>query len=315
LKLLAGRAAAGGAAAAALAELVPLAGWSWPLELVCHFQVQILLGAVGCAAVLALLHRWWWLAVAMVGACAGAASVLPYEVLGPAAHAGGEVREAGHLRILLSNVLASNRDHDRVRRVAQESGADVLVMQEFDGRWQRDLADLKDRYPYTLATRPSDAMGMAVYSRIPIESFDTLVLGGAGRPTFVLRLDLDGRKFSMVCTHPRQPLPPAGFELRNDQLEQVGRLLAGLPAPVILVGDLNTTMWSPWFKRLCERSGLESVRRGRGVLASWPAFLPALMRVPIDHVLVSPDVTVTACQLGPPVGSDHLPLIVDLLLP
>ena len=80
----------------------------------------------------------------------------------------------------------------------------------------------------------------------------------------------------------------------------------------ILIGDLNTTMWSPWFGRLCAKSGLSSVRRGFGVLPSWPAPLPAFLRIPIDHCLVSDDLVVTGCRLGSPAGSDHLPLIVDL---
>ena len=50
-------------------------------------------------------------------------------------------------------------------------------------------------------------------------------------------------------------------------------------------------------------------------LPSWPAPLPALLRIPIDHVLVGGDLLVTAPRLGPAFGSDHLPLLAAVQIP
>jgi endonuclease/exonuclease/phosphatase (EEP) superfamily protein YafD len=71
-------------------------------------------------------------------------------------------------------------------------------------------------------------------------------------------------------------------------------------------------MWSPWYRRLRAETRLTNARRGFGVMASWPAYLPPVMRLPIDHCLVSDELIVTDCRLGPAFGSDHLPLIVDI---
>jgi endonuclease/exonuclease/phosphatase (EEP) superfamily protein YafD len=38
------------------------------------------------------------------------------------------------------------------------------------------------------------------------------------------------------------------------------------------------------------------------------------MSVPIDHCLVSPEITILDRRLGPAVGSDHYPLIVDFII-
>lgn len=83
---------------------------------------------------------------------------------------------------------------------------------------------------------------------------------------------------------------------------------------VIIAGDLNTTMWSPYYKRLARDSGLANARKGFGILATWPSFYPFL-RIPIDHYLVSPEVRVVDLRMGPKFGSDHRPLVADLFVP
>jgi endonuclease/exonuclease/phosphatase (EEP) superfamily protein YafD len=37
--------------------------------------------------------------------------------------------------------------------------------------------------------------------------------------------------------------------------------------------------------------------------------------IPIDHVLVTPDLVPLRVERGPDVGSDHFPLFVELALP
>ena len=81
--------------------------------------------------------------------------------------------------------------------------------------------------------------------------------------------------------------------------------------PTILLGDLNTTPWSHHFRRLLKQTRLLDSLRGHGVQGSWPSFLPAPLRIPIDHVLHSPEVAITGRAIGPDANSDHLPVIVD----
>lgn len=76
-------------------------------------------------------------------------------------------------------------------------------------------------------------------------------------------------------------------------------------------GDLNVTMWSSNYSKLIADSGLANSRKGFGILATWPMFFP-LLSIPLDHCLVSPGIGINACRSGPDIGSDHLPLIVEL---
>jgi endonuclease/exonuclease/phosphatase (EEP) superfamily protein YafD len=79
------------------------------------------------------------------------------------------------------------------------------------------------------------------------------------------------------------------------------------------VGDLNTTPWGHAFRALVLDSGLRDSSRGFGFQWSWPAsFWP--LGIPIDHALVSDGVNVLDRRMGPSIGSDHLPLVVDIQL-
>ena len=111
------------------------------------------------------------------------------------------------------------------------------------------------------------------------------------------------------------PLPPIGRNaaIRNEQLSAVADWVAGMHGPVVVAGDLNTTPWSPYFREFLKRSGMRDSRRGFGVQATWPDNLGSA-GIPIDHALVSDGVYVQDRRVGLPFGSDHRPIIVDLII-
>jgi endonuclease/exonuclease/phosphatase (EEP) superfamily protein YafD len=100
--------------------------------------------------------------------------------------------------------------------------------------------------------------------------------------------------------------------MRNAQLEGLSAVLRddGNRAR-ILVADLNITPWSPRYDVIESQTGLRNAARSLGYLGTWPAS-PALLRIPIDHCLVSDSFAVQHVEVGPDIGSDHLPLIVDI---
>ena len=134
-------------------------------------------------------------------------------------------------------------------------------------------------------------------------------------PSVIASLTMDETSVSFVAAHPWPPSSEFDYRARNNQVEQVGQFMASQPDPRILIGDLNLSMWSPHYRKLISTTGLKNVRRGFGVLPSFPADSLALIRVPIDHCLVSDDIQVVDCRLGEAMGSDHAPLIVDLVIP
>ena len=84
-------------------------------------------------------------------------------------------------------------------------------------------------------------------------------------------------------------------------------------APLIVAGDMNAGPWSATLRTLMR--DMSDARAGRGRTPTFPASLPMLQ---IDHVLVSPDVTVTGIYTPNDAlarrASDHLPLVVDFAI-
>ena len=84
-----------------------------------------------------------------------------------------------------------------------------------------------------------------------------------------------------------------------------------------MMGDLNVSLWSPFYHSMIQKSGLHNARRGFGILPTHSIVAPqfAALSAPIDHCLVSSQIQVKNFQLGQAIGSDHLPIVAELLIP
>ncbi|HEX2138714.1 MAG TPA: hypothetical protein VHG33_03270, partial [Woeseiaceae bacterium] len=56
---------------------------------------------------------------------------------------------------------------------------------------------------------------------------------------------------------------------------------------------------------------MKNAALGRGYLPTWPAGF-SLLKIPIDHCLVSDALHVASFDTGGDFGSDHLPIVIDL---
>jgi endonuclease/exonuclease/phosphatase (EEP) superfamily protein YafD len=191
---------------------------------------------------------------------------------------------------------------------------DLLFIQEVTRPWEKQLEKIRNEYPHGVIRGAEDAGGIASLSRWPLLRADDAGIGDYNGPCLEIRLNIGNRLVHIINTHTPPPMGKLNSQMRNKHFEVIADRLRDLPAPKILIGDLNATMWSPYFKRLVERTGLVNAREGFGVLPTWPTHLP-VMKIPIDHCLVSRDIRVVGVRTGPHIGSDHLPLVIDLVVP
>jgi endonuclease/exonuclease/phosphatase (EEP) superfamily protein YafD len=272
----------------------------WPLTLIEHFRVQYLLvgiGVVGCAVV-----GKRFLDAALIAWIVNLAIVAPD--LGASAHD----KTGTHVRMVFSNVLSANRSYDKVAAVIRETQPDIVALVEMRAPWFAELAPALADYQ-KLEHGRDDNFGLALYVRGAlrghVEHFGGIV------PTIVAEIETRGVTATVLLTHPMPPMDGASQAEQGRHLAALAGYVTSLRGPLIVAGDLNATPWSRFFKRLVGTTGLCDSRAGFGYQGSYPAS-SALLRIPIDHVLVSCDIAVRDRRIGPDVGSDHLPVIVDL---
>jgi vancomycin resistance protein VanJ len=98
---------------------------------------------------------------------------------------------------------------------------------------------------------------------------------------------------------------------RRAQQENIAAEAARCSGPVLVVGDFNTPPESPIFDEIW--NGYTDAFRAAGW--GWGyTFAGAKTMVRIDHILANRAWGVTACRVGPAIGSPHRPVIADLVL-
>jgi endonuclease/exonuclease/phosphatase (EEP) superfamily protein YafD len=287
-----------------LAGLV--AGWDWRADMLTHFQAPALLASLLTIAALVRRHRLWALAFGLL-AITQIEPLIRYDGANPVP-AKAPPREM--LRVLMANVYAENFNYDSLTQLIQRERPDVVGMVEVTPEWLMGLEQtgVRAEFPYRREL-PLGTRGLALWFRQrPSSISDGEVLCAGGNPVLRATLDFAGRSLQLWLVHPPNPL--LDREACNPDLAALATRLADEGGTQLVVGDLNRTEGSPFFTDFVRVSGLRDSRYGFGSQPSWPTFLP--YRIAIDHAFVSADLAISDRRLGPEIGSDHFPLIVDV---
>ncbi|SEH09028.1 endonuclease/exonuclease/phosphatase family protein [Candidatus Venteria ishoeyi] len=130
-------------------------------------------------------------------------------------------------------------------------------------------------------------------------------------PALSMSVKLQSQSFQLLVVHPVPPINLEMAALRDQQLQEIAWIVQHWQTPGMVLGDLNTALWSPAYLTLEQETGLYNARQGFGILPSWPApFLP--LGIPLDHCLLSPTFTVQNIALMPSIASDHQPLWIEV---
>jgi len=285
----------------------------WAFDLFSHFRPQYVVAAL-ILLVAALAMRNWPAAtvLAMVALVHGWA-IKDLWLGGTASAATG----GANLRLVSANVWAVNPTPEAALQLVRAADPDVVVLVDARRRrWRPVLSELGTLYPYRAPSGWHAGAPVILLSRHPIVAEEVVQPPRGRRPYLMAELAVGGQPLVVVGVHPSSPSPtePGHSRRRNRELDHIAAVVSGTDRPVIVAGDFNTTPWSPHFQDLVAAGGLRNAAAGHGYLATWPTwFWPAL--IPIDHVLLKGQLAATTVRRGPPIGSDHYPLIADLRLP
>ncbi|MEO2049273.1 MAG: endonuclease/exonuclease/phosphatase family protein [Pirellulales bacterium] len=296
------------AVCASLATLLGfLASWSFLFEYCCHFRVQYGCVLAICAMMTVLVRHYWSSLIYATLALVNMALVLPLCFATSVASFSGYGIE--NVRLAILNVEADNTEYERVIAFLHETNAELVALVEINREWMVALEPILGEYPYATGAALDTENGVLILARYPI--IDTEVKSIYGRSAVVAHCDAHGSPLTIIAAHTVPPKTRGMLEDRNRQLAALAETAKLTEGAVLLVGDLNTSSWSPRFQDLVHRSQLRDSRIGFGVQSTWPVG-NCLLRIPIDHCLVSRSIVVQDRKVGPDVGSDHFPVIIDM---
>ena len=291
---------------ACLPTILGFLGRVWyRFEWMSHFRVQYVFGLLPFVVVFLIGKRWRTAIPPAACMLINIALIVPLYFGGDRTDANSETIRAASI-----NVLTSNRKSELVLDYISETKPDIVVLLEVNDRWMKAIEPLREDYPHQITEPREDNFGIALFSRLPVEESEIHRFEPARVPTIVAQLRHEEHPFTLIATH---PVPPGNARCtceRDTQMESIARVANNIDTPLVLIGDLNTTSWSYCFRDFVKASGLRDSRKGFGVQASWPSFNP-LLRIPLDHCLVSDAIVVHHREVGPFVGSDHYPILVD----
>ena len=276
--------------------------WSWVLDVLANFRVQYGIALLVFTALL-YLARWPRAGtIALVGVLVNAAVVVPLYFGGSPA-----VTTESSLRVMTFNLLSDNERFGEVVSYIRATDPDVVFLHEASRPWEMAFEAAELDYEVTRSRSEELIFGTLVLSR---PGDEVTSYGFTLRGARAVQVIHDG--VAVLGIHPLAPTTAERSAIRNAQLEFAARWANEQTGPHVIVGDFNATPWSYPFRRLLADTELRNSQKGHGIQATFPADDPFVLRVPIDHLLHSPDLAVTERRLGPRLGSDHLPLIVDL---
>lgn len=277
------------------------------LELTSHFKVQYFV--VGCCALFffSFSRKLGWAAFSLICLTLNLMVILPWYV--PTTSTG--VAPQQKLRVLLANVNVKNRNFEAAIALIQKEQPDLVAIVETNRDWLQALKAIEPILPYALFSPEAEGFGIALYSKFPLEAVEVSTSKEFKDFHVVANVDIAGKRVTAIALHPPPPKGRALTQIRNQELVNIADVVRSLQTPVLVLGDFNTTLWSPFYQKFINQTQLHNSRQGFGILPTWPSVLPPLY-IPIDHCLVSSNIQVIRTRTGQFIGSDHLPIVIDL---
>lgn len=221
-------------------------------------------------------------------------------------------------------------DLARIAREIEESGADVIGLQEVDRHWS-ERSDFRDQAAELARALQMHVVYGANLDREPLapgqprRQYGTAILSDApileSRNTLLPRTGNNEQRGLLEALVNVRGVPVRVFNTHlqhNSQQERLAQIAAvsdliGVPdESVVLVGDLNARPESPEIDQITQDLVDAWVEAGVGDGYTISAERPYAR---IDYVLHSGDVIARSAVVLATDGSDHLPVVADLELP
>jgi endonuclease/exonuclease/phosphatase (EEP) superfamily protein YafD len=288
-------------------------GYTFLIERLSHFQIQYWVGSLTLLGLIAIGQRKHLFLVGLVCVSILSANLLTWYL--PTNH-----QSTPLLKVLSCNAWIYNQNYPAILELVRKENPDIAMFYEVTAPGQQQLDTLNDILPFSVG-RNSQAV---VYTNLSLNGTKILFNNPKYYNTTIIEnLRQGDRSFTVVATHPSSPQNKEQFLARNEQLDNLAEYLSSSAAPLIMGGDFNISMWSPFYHKFVEKSRLDNARQGFGVIPTWspikiralPEFFQPWLSIPIDYIFTRSgkfELRTISMKAGSYVGSDHLPVIAEI---
>lgn len=244
------------------------------------------------------------------------------------------------LKLVSINVERMFLGDRRLTRFLEREKPDIIVLQEVmwwlqERRWERFELPVgstgENGFPEFLSV--GSAESLVLYSRFPVlQTRSQIVLGDlhegasvihdADREILEVSLETPNGPLNLVSVHPDSPRNEVRWQNKRRYFAEVDKSIRDLQdnnaGPLLVIGDWNSAPWSARFQRTLAENSLRTAYPGGWPIATRFFFdhrLHWILGAPVDQFAVSDDIRVLGVSTGPHIGSDHLPLIIEIELP
>ena len=285
----------------------------WRLALLAHLRPQLALGLFVTLMILLLYREWRTALVTALTLGVNLSFFVPLWIGTPTP------TEAATLSI--SHI---NLDYDKVDALdaMAAGGSDIVFLQELTPISSEEALVRMPNYQVVIEEPAWTTGGSGMWIREDWEgavvSAEFIMLtGDPTRPLLQTTLQLAGQPITILSLHvirPRSVWTNLTLETAYQQVGEWANAQQAQGHQVIIIGDFNSTPWAHPFRQLLRDAMLINGQTGFGIRNTWPAVLPNMLRLPIDHVVHSTGLQTIEHHIGASVGSDHLPMTVRIQL-
>ena len=205
--------------------------------------------------------------------------------------------------------LNNLKDLENLRELILIENPDIIQLQEVTPKINEKLEFLESIFPYSNEINKfQDTSNNIILSKYPIKKNANKV-----HDSILTKILIDETELNFLGIHLYSGLNQQRFNLAKQQMLIINNLIQDIDENIILIGDLNMTPVSKRFINFLKETNLYTYTSFLNPTFTWPAYLPKYLGVQIDHVLFSENFKMIRKKTANRLGSDHRPLIVDLI--
>jgi endonuclease/exonuclease/phosphatase (EEP) superfamily protein YafD len=279
------------------------------IDIFSHLGFQILIGGILLFFILLFLKRFWASVI-----CIFVCIVFAADILSSCNHCNAVLKNGSQirnkLRLISFNISYENsiENFENMREMIILGIPDIVQFQELSPQMQDKIKTLRSIFPYSAGlNKPKGPFDSLILSKHPLTNTKV-----GDNHVVITNLILNEAKISIVGIHLFTGESKKNFNNALQQISYLKTIVSNTNKNLILLGDLNMSSTSKRFAKFLKETNLYTYTSYKNITSTWPAFMPNLLGIQIDHILFSNNFKMVDKKTSNSFGSDHRPLIVEL---